>query len=154
MEHLSMLTQDHIRTHTSQEFRHIAYPYTEQAIIDLQALFVTPGIYHIEIESLKKGRALLEALLTSLNYYSAIACITTNEIAFVTDIYDCSHELAAHPCIEHFFIEQFNFDCLLIEPCPRLMQKAWYKQVEEYLFTSTMSLHVPIIFVAYTNIGS
>lgn len=145
------LTADQIITHVPQRSHYVEFPYTEQAIIDLHALFITPGIHHIEIESLQKGRTLLEALLTSLNCYTAIACITTNEIAFMTDIYDCSHDLAMQPCIESFFAEQFTFDCMLIEPCQSLTRLPWYKKVEKYLYTSTISLHAPIIFVAYAN---
>jgi len=127
----------------------IPFPYTEQAIINLHALFITPGIHHIQIESLQKGRILLEALLASLNHYSAIVCITSNEIAFSSAIYDCSYELAMQPCIESFLIEQFSFDCMVIEPSRSLIQAAWYAKVEQYLYTSTISLHVPIIFVDY-----
>lgn len=133
---------------------YIPFPYTEQAIIDLHALFVTPGIHHIEIESVDKGRTLLEALLSSLNCYTAITCITANEIAFMTDIYDCSDELATQTCIESFFNEQCLFDCMVIEPCPKLAVSSWYKKAEKYLRTSTMSLHAPIIFVTYTKSAS
>ena len=146
--HHDAFCEDHLIA-ASKACHYIPFPYTEAAIITLHALCITPGIHHIEIESLEKGRTLLEAVLASLNYYTTIVCITTSEIAFTTGIYDCSHELAMQPCIERFFIEQFSFDCMVIEQSPSLTQADWYIHVEKYLYTSTISLHAPIIFVGY-----
>lgn len=131
---------------------YIQTPCSQQELIDLHALCVTPGIHIIMVDSIEKGRLLMESLLLSLACYNNIACITVSKsVTLNLDIYDCAQDLNSQRCIESFCAEYYFFDFIWIELTHLLTTTAWYKKVEEYLYKTSLHSDLPVIIIKYSK---
>lgn len=131
---------------------YIQTPCSQQELIDLHSLCVTPGIHTIMVDSIEKGRLLIESLLLSLDCYTNIACITLSKsVSIHFPMYDCAQDLQNQPCIEAFCAEHYFFDFMWIELTQELRTTIWYKNLEEYLFATSVNSDLPVIIIRYSK---
>lgn len=128
------------------EARLVQQPLQEDDIIELHKLFLTPGCHHINVASVELGRKLITTLLTSLNYYKDIACITT-EHTLPAGIHDCVLNLMNASYVESFLCEHYQHDFVWIEQTESLLAASWYAALEYEL--TNIQPQLPIIMVSY-----
>jgi hypothetical protein len=87
---------------------------SEQQILELQDLFLTNGVHHISVPSMKEGRALIYKFLDALRYYQSVACFSIDGGTLKKSILDVHKQLAQKE-VDHFFVEEFRSDFLWLE---------------------------------------
>lgn len=87
---------------------------SEQQILELQDLFLTNGVHHIGVPSIKEGRALIYKFLDALRCYQSIACFTIDGNTLKKQIFDLRQKIAQKD-LDHFLIEEFTNDFLWLE---------------------------------------
>lgn len=144
---------ERLQRHYIETF-YIQTPCSQQELIDLHTLCVTPGIHIIMVDSIEKGRLLIESLLLSLACYNNIARITVSKsVNLNLDIYDCAQDLNNQRCIESFCAEHYFFDFIWIELTQLLAATVWYKKMEEYLYKTSINSDLPVIIIKYSKQG-
>jgi hypothetical protein len=130
--------------------------FSEQDILELQDVFLTPGFNYLSVPSVVQGRRIIRSVLDSLNCFSPVACLTTNSIKLRSDIISLYDEMAlagalalSHSALESFLLEQFNYDFLWIECSYELMQAPWFCYFEQKLLDFNIAAQQPILFVEY-----
>lgn len=118
---------------------------SEQQILELQDLFLTNGIHHIAVPSLKEGRALVYKFIDALRCYSNIVCFTANGDSLRKSIFDMKSYLDDTD-LNHFLIEEFDFDFVWLERDSRNL--AGSIKIEEKLSELNFDHHVPIIVLS------
>lgn len=126
---------------------------TDQQIIDLHMRFLTNGFQHIQVPSIKEGRELIQTLLSSLDYYRAVACLTTSDIelpAHAQDIFSNLVEGRYVPNnLEQFFLDYDQFDFLWMELTPCLLNQPWLENFKSLFIDNHMHVKMPIICISY-----
>lgn len=117
---------------------------SEQQILELQDLFLTNGIHHISVPTLKEGRALIYKFLHALNCYQSIACFTIDGISLKKSILDLHSQLLQKNW-DHFFVEEFTNDFLWIEQDNIIYQNSLL--LEEKLCQLGFDQYLPIIIL-------
>jgi hypothetical protein len=140
-----------LQGHSSKTL-YIQTPCSQQELIQLHALCVTPGIHSIMVDSVEKGRLLIESLVTSLSCYSNMACITTSQsIDLHPEVYDCAKDFNYPVCVESFCAEHYFFDFMWIELTHILSSALWYQDLEDYLLKTSVQTHLPVIIIRYSK---
>jgi hypothetical protein len=122
-------------------------PLTEHDILLFHACFLSVGLHTIKTSDMQKARSVISILLSSLDYYRAIAWVTQEQhqipgfFPIHNDILSQGYETA----LEDYFIEAFNYDCLWIEDT-----KSWswlddFKEAVQYI---GLEKQIPIIIVS------
>jgi len=130
--------------------------FSEHDILDLQELFLSPGMHELTVPNIAAGRELMSSVLTAFNCFPRIACLTTASLplpAHVTHLHD---EMALHGALafsnhqlDSFLLEHFYYDFLWIEVTPELLQSAWYPYFQLKLIDFNLAMTLPIIAVSY-----
>jgi len=138
--------------------RSIQWPCQERDIIALQDKFLTNGIQHIRVKDVSTGRSLIDAFLSSLNYYHDIAVLTASEIPLKKDTFDMYTELLRLGYIaqnaddmDEFFFDQFYFDFMWVEATKKLLDSGWFTDFEAKLIELKIDKHIPIVVLSYTK---
>lgn len=138
----------------SQELsRIVMFPFSEKDIIYLQNMFTVPGVNVITVESVKKGRALISQLLTSLNWYQDSAYLASSNAVpchNATNIITKIDQPLTAKTIAQFFINDFYYDFLWIEATPDLLSEQWLADIEIQLTNFHIDYMIPVIVVLYT----
>lgn len=117
--------------HANQEPHFNITTLTEQQIINLQDLFITPGIHTIYVDNMKTGREIMYNMLSSFKHYSAISCITQESLALkpqITDILLELFQLPALATIEDYVLYDFEPDFIWIETTASLTNQSLYQE--------------------------
>lgn len=126
---------------------------SDQQIIELHIRFLTNGFQHIQVPTVKEGRALMNTLLTSLDYYHSVACLTESDLLLPANSVDLFSYLIEGRYIPHnleqFFLEYDDFDFLWIELTPNLLAQPWLEAFKSLLMAHKMQLKMPIICISY-----
>ena len=128
---------------------------SDQQIIDLHARFLTNGFQHIQVPTVKEGRELMKTLLSSLDYYHAVACLTSNDIQLpdgIQDLFSILIEARYVPNnIEQFFLEYNEFDFLWFELTPCLLSQSWLDEFKALLIDHHMHIKMPIMCISFEH---
>lgn len=128
---------------------------SDQQIIDLHMRFLTNGFQHIQVPTIKEGRELMQTLLSSLDYYHAVACLTGSDMQLpdgTQDLFSLLVEGRYVPNnLERFFLEQEEFDFLWLELTPCLLTQPWLEKFKALLIDHNMHLKMPIMCISYGN---
>lgn len=130
---------------------------SDEQIIHLNNLLLTPGTHTIIVQDIETGRTMLDTFLLSLNYYHRVAflSLSPHQCPPHTDLYttllekgylDATGKL--HKDMEDFFIEE-NFDFIWIEEQHALEQNTWYPIVHRTLQSLNIDREAPIIILRY-----
>lgn len=139
---------------------------SEEDILTLQDIFLTPGIQHIVVPSVSQGRNLLRTFLAVLPCYHDIAVITASKVELpdhYLNIYDMLVEdgyidsltgLSVNPqALDEFFIEHGYFDFMWIEATPELQNKSWFVDFLQKLQEINVNTQIPIAIATYKHKG-
>ena len=131
---------------------------SEQMIIELQDIFLTPGIHIIDVESLQEGRSLIQKFLNALRCYQTIGCLTQHESSLPHTVFDIHNYLLMYGFLEgknsneleQFFTQDFNFDFIWIE------KKAdgnteWADYFEQRIVRYEIDQSIPVILILYRS---
>ena len=131
-------------------------PFTEHDVLDLQAMFVKPGIHTITTKDVQSGRKIITTILDSLNYYHAIGCITQEQnvpiIAYdimthITQEKNQPDNILAN--LENFFAIYPCFDFIWVEFSKNAEKKYSLQDIEKIFSISMQSM--PILIVEYED---
>ncbi len=117
---------------------------SEQQILELQDLFLTNGVHHISVPSIKEGRALIYKFLDALRCYQSVACFTIEGCSLKKSIFDLNKNISQKDW-DRFLIEEFTSDFLWIEQDSIMHQSCL--QIEEKLCRLGFDTHMPIIIL-------
>ncbi len=135
-------------------FRIIQEPFSENDVLYLQDLFLTPGVHQITVDSFSKVRIMINKILRSLHYHQKAACLTFVDLLLEPEICDITQVLIADDYLVSkdrlmlFFLDQFYFDFLWIEETPDLLTSIWYEQFQRHLSEFNFNRSIPIIKVS------
>lgn len=126
---------------------------SDQQIIDLHMRFLTHGFQHIQVPTIKEGRELMETLLSSLDYYHAVACLTGSDMQLPDNTQDLFSILVEGRYVPNnlaqFFLENNEFDFLWLELTPCLLIQPWLEDFKALLIDHKMHLKMPIMCISY-----
>src|SRR3989338_7318967 len=106
-------------------------PFSENDVLYLQDIFLTPGVHQIYVSSVSKGRTVITDVLASLRYYQNAACLSLAELQITNGVYDIVQTLVADDYLVNsdsltlFFLDSFYFDFLWIEESQALLGSIW-----------------------------
>lgn len=126
---------------------------SDQQIIDLHMRFLTNGFQHIQVPTIKEGRELIQTLLSSLDYYHAVACLTTSDLELPANAQDLFSDLVEGRYVpnnlEQFFLEHDDFDFLWLELTPCLLMQPWIDEFKSLLIDHHLHMRMPIMCISY-----
>ncbi len=123
---------------------------SEQQIIELQEIFLTPGFHNFPITTVKDARSLIYTFLDALRCHQIIGCMTANtDLPLRKSIFDINHYLCEYGYFgsnhsynyDRFFIEEFDIDFLWIEPS----KSNQFSQFKEKIAEFNIDKQIPII---------
>lgn len=129
-------------------------PFSEDDILTMHEVLLTPGIHYIAVSSISEGRQAITTFLDSLNYYHKVGCMTlASEPLSHTEVTDVVHDLAERDLLSSqvrmgsYFATEFDYDCLWIEAEKPLFHELWFKR----FFDELEQLHtaIPVIVFLY-----
>lgn len=141
-----------------QQNFYVSLPLSEQTIIELHSMCMLEGFHAITVPDLAAGRSMMSTLLSSLNYYDAVAALTIREDEalpdYVADLFQLMEgnlrsRLSDNETIEQFFLEKFNFDFLWIEACLELVDTPWYSSILQVIQKFNIHNEIPIFIISY-----
>lgn len=128
---------------------------TDQQIIDLHMRFLTNGFQHIQVPTIKEGRDLIETLLSSLDYYHAVACLTASDLELPANALDIFSQLVEGRYVpnnlEQFFLDHDEFDFLWLELTPSLLNQPWIDTFKSLFIDNHMHVKMPIMCISYNQ---
>ena len=135
-------------------------PLTDTHILDLQEKFLSNGLHHITVPTIRDGRALIFTFLNSLSFaLHSLACVTTSETSLPNNIINIHEQLSKNEdfnllngdYMQNFFFEEFYFDFIWVEMTPSLMTSKWYLDFEKNFIDLKMNKNIPMLIVSYEN---
>lgn len=142
--------------HTNTASKLFTLPLTEINVLDLQAIFVTPGVHTITMKNITEGRTIIQTILKSLNYYHEIGCIT-----FTHDIADKIYDIIDHISfqkeqretlllnLEDFFAIHPCFDFIWIEWCEKLQKYSSLDDIKKIFNMYHADERMPVVCIRY-----
>lgn len=137
----------------------VTLPWSEEDILQLQALFLTTGMHAITVPQVHAGRTIIARLLQSLHCFSHVAALTVSDLPLAPAVCNVYEELLLGGFIERqqatrafdYFLDEFNADFLWIEESSNLLSTPWYRTVREYIDELKVSQHIPVVRVLYAG---
>lgn len=116
--------------------------FTDQQILELQDLFLEPGIHYVQVDSFAGGRILINHYLQALNCFNEAACFSlyTHE----QNITNIVEEVAPAHLLSYFELD-FNADFVWVECDSALLQ--YYPTLFVALEKYVVQQHIPIIIL-------
>jgi hypothetical protein len=131
---------------------------SEQEVIDISSVLLTPGIHYIKVGSVEQGRLLLSTFLANLNCYHDIAYLglepmrQDNKTKYL-DVYTvlANNGLLEKPAeaLSAFLCTQIYCDFLWVEATDALMSAPWFNELEQSMFELQFDKTIPIIVLSY-----
>lgn len=131
-------------------------PFNEYDVLQLQAIFVQPGIHVIKTKNIVDGRKVITTILNSLNYYHNIGCIT--DINGLSDeVYDIVAHLQLRKYqhenslvdLEDFFAIYPCFDFIWIEYGESIEKKYALQDIKKIFNMFHVEERMPVLVVKY-----
>lgn len=125
--------------------------FSENEVLYLQNIFLTPGVHQIKVESIVGGRNMIDKFLTSLHYHQKAACLSLCDTPLPMHVTDMVHILLMDDYLVDadsltlFFLNNFYFDFLWIEETQALLDSLWYEQFKQHLSDFKFDQTIPII---------
>jgi len=95
----------------------------------------------------------MQTLLSSLDYYHAVACLTGSDMELPAEAQDLFSYLVERRYIpnnlEQFFLEHDEFDFLWLELTPCLLIQPWLNEFRALLIDHNMHIKMPIMCISY-----
>lgn len=114
----------------------------DQQILELQDIFLEPGLHHIQVTSFNEGRSIINEYLSALRCYNAPACFSLQQEDFaVPNIVD---QMSA-ATMTTFFDLEFDADFLWVECDPELL--SFYPTLFITLERVALQQHISIILL-------
>lgn len=116
--------------------------FTDQQILELQDIFLEPGIHYVQVDSFANGRILIHHYLQALKCYDQAACFSlyTHE----SEITNIVEEIAPAQLLSYFELE-FDADFLWIECDQALFH--YYPTLFLAIEKLVTQQHIPIIIL-------
>lgn len=167
MKHTEMLARD-VPCKDRQEILHVTNKvakstnilevFSDYEILLLQDRFLTNGFQHIQMADVESSRILIEVILTSLDCYHNVACLTLEQESLSPGITHLYKELCLQDagsayiaCIEDYITNHFYFDFLWIELTDNLCSQVWFEQFKQGLLRFGVVYALPIVNVRYES---
>jgi hypothetical protein len=133
---------------------------SENEILYLQDLFLTPGFHKLKFANLKTAREQLYTILDSLQFYQNAAGLSLQVLGLREDITDLYAEILQTGCLNdpdhytsenlvNFCLNNFYYDFLWIENPQALETTQWYQQLLELLSDFKLDQLIPICLVEF-----
>lgn len=128
---------------------------SDQQIIELHIRFLTNGFQHIQVPNVQEGRELMKTLLTSLDYYHTVSCLTESDLQLPMDTHDILTHLIEGRYLpnnlEQFFLEYDDFDFMWLELTPNLLAQPWLDEFKSLLMDHKIHTKMPIMCISYDS---
>lgn len=133
---------------------------SENEILYLQDLFLTPGFHQLNLTNLKIARTQLYTILDSLLFYQNPAGLSLQALGFRESMTDLYAEILQAGCLNgpdsnisenlvNFCLDHFYYDFLWIEN-PRVLEtNHWYQQLLELISDFKLDQLMPICLVEF-----
>lgn len=138
--------------------RTIGQQWSEDDILYLEDIFLTPGFHKIKVDDVNKGRSLVYILLQSLHCYQEVACLSCLKIPLkktITDIYMILLRLCQvheyHDAVELYFLEYFQAQVLWIELSDELFEDPIMYCALQVIHDFNIMHSAPIIALSYNR---
>lgn len=133
---------------------------SENEILYLQDLFLTPGFHKLKFSNTEAAREQLYTILDSLKFYQNTAGLSLQTLGFRDDITDLYAEILQAGCLNlsnssinenlvDFCLNNFYYDFLWIENPPALEATQWYQQLLELISNFKLDQLIPICLVEF-----
>ncbi|MGZ6250799.1 MAG: hypothetical protein ACXWL2_02120 [Candidatus Chromulinivorax sp.] len=138
------------------EHRIFTFPFSEEDLIQLQEIFVTPGIHTIKMKNVEQARQIIEIILNSLNYYHTIGALTFIEklpthiwdiIGHVTFDKQMNYNLIDD--LEIFFANYSCFDFIWVEATKTMQNVCKLSALQKIFDVYHAQERMPILFIVY-----
>jgi hypothetical protein len=133
-------------------------PFCDFQIIELQNIFMSPGIHKITVKNITSGRSLMDTFLKSLNYYHHVGCLTTIPVHLddqTIDMYKLiqkyTQSFEIDRAIEDFFVEHSSFDFVWIEMTKDLLDQFSLQDIKRMCEILTVNESIPVIMIHHEN---
>jgi hypothetical protein len=136
---------------------HTAYflsePFSENDVLYLQKIFLTPGVHEINVDNVVRVRNMMDKVLDSLQYHHKAACVSLQNMPLADNVTDIvkvlltDDYLVSMDSLTLFFLDHFYFDFLWIEESPDLLGCLWYEQFKQHLTDFNFNKSISIVKV-------
>jgi len=139
----------------NQISRVLGESFSENDVLYLQDLFLTPGVHQIGVDNIIHIRKIIYNMLSALQYHQKAACLTLNNLALQPNITDIvktlimDDHLVNSDSLTLFFLDHFYFDFLWIEESQALLDSMWYEQFKQHLVDFNFNKSIPIVKVIF-----
>ena len=135
----------------------ISQPLTDSDILDLQDLFLTPGIHSIKVKNVQEGRNIVDVFITTLISDYNIACLSVEDRALPKTVCDLYEQLAEQGYLDssnmhhldEYFVHSFYFGFMWIEASEKLERMHWFKLFIAKIAEFNIDQSIPVIRVVY-----
>jgi hypothetical protein len=109
----------------------LRHPFSEDDILTMHELLLTPGIHYIGVTDINAGRVAMKTFLDALRYYHKIGFLTLAPDTIPYGVEDMVQELAEHGLLKNrslmgsYFATEFDYDCIWIESDKKLLHEPW-----------------------------
>lgn len=134
-------------------------PFIENDVLDLQAMFVKPGIHIIKVKNIIDGRKIIKTILDSLNYYQNIGFISQEDSQKIEMIaYNIMNHIQHNTKtskynllinLEHFFSDHSCFDFVWVEFSKKIEKKCSLQDLKKIFTMFHAQERMPVLIVQY-----
>ncbi len=136
---------------------YIDKPFTDEAILYLQEIFLQNGFHFLQVEDIEFSRTLVKNFLKSLNCHNDIAAISLEAIDCDKKVNNIYHNLIfngyidgrLHSDFEEFFLDQWFYDFLWIEASKKLLNSSWINPFLKKMKELNFDKEIPILIFFY-----
>lgn len=132
-------------------------PFSENDVLYLQNIFLTPGVHQINVDNIAHGRNMMDKVLDSLQYHHKAACLSfyneplSPNVADIINVLLTDDHLVSADSLTWFFLNHFYFDFLWIEETQALLDSLWYEQFKQHLVDFNFNQAIPIVKVIFRS---
>lgn len=136
-----------------QDAYFLSEQFSENDVLHLQNIFLTPGVHEVYVLDLAKARKKMDRFLKALQYHHKAACVSlqplylSDDIADIVQILLTDDHLISSNSLTLFFLDHFYFDFLWIEESEELLSCVWYEQFKQHLEDFNFNKSISIIKV-------
>lgn len=146
------LQEDH-----QDEVKLFMIPFLEHDVLDLQAMFVKPGIHVIKVKNILDGRIIIKTILDSLNYYRNIGFISQenkniellgyNIMSHINLKTKSDHDFLID--VEKFFSDHSCFDFIWVEFSQDIEKKCSLQDLKKIFTMFHAQERMPVLIIQY-----
>lgn len=130
-------------------------PFSENDVLYLQDIFLTPGVHEIHVDNVARARNMMDKVLDALHYHHKAACLSLHDMPLSVNIADLvkilltDDYLISPDSLTQFFLDYFYYDFLWIEETQSLLDSVWYEQFKQHLVDFNFNYAIPIVKVIF-----